>query len=499
MYIPNFIIPDLLLLLFPFIVIGSRLFCTDRSKVPWRIANIGFIAIFVLLNFIPLSGGVGRFFITNWHIDDFGVLMREVLMVSAILGIWLAKDYFEHGGDGKPAMHQIAEFIGTVAFATFGGFTVVSACDLLTFFLGLEIATIPMYALAAWNKRDQYGSEAATKYILMGSVATAFELFGFSYLYGFAGSIHFDSIQQAVASGSSPLLWIAVLFLFAGIGFKLTLFPFYTWAPDVYEGAPTPVTAILSVTSKATAIAFLVVLVYGPLSPIKEQIAPFIALLAGTTLFVGNLGALKQSRLRRFMAYSSIAQAGYIMVALLGDAVMGKTAIIYYLFVYAVSNYLAFFIFGIIGHHREETFDSLRGLSKQKPTLAIALAVAMFSLAGIPPLAGFFGKFHLFFSGASTGHYGIVAFAVLNNVLALFYYLQLIKSAWIDPTDRSTLSQQELTTSSRSRLHHQLTLDGSGSQDTAEMHLNPLRMTKRQRGVIILLTVAVIVLAYCRS
>ena len=220
-------------------------------------------------------------------------------------------------------------------------------------------------------------------------------------------------------------------------------------------------TAILSVTSKATAIAFLVVLVYGPLSPIKEQVAPFIALLAGTTLFVGNLGALKQSRLRRFMAYSSIAQAGYIMVALLGDAVMGKTAIIYYLFVYAISNYLAFFIFGIIGHHREETFDSLRGLSKQKPTLAIALAVAMFSLAGIPPLAGFFGKFHLFFSGASTGHYGIVAFAVLNNVLALYYYLQLIKSAWIDDTDE---------------------------------HLNPLRMTKRQRNVIVLLTVAVIVL-----
>ena len=161
------------------------------------------------------------------------------------------------------------------------------------------------------------------------------------------------------------------------------------------------------------------------------------------------------------MAYSSIAQAGYIMVALLGPAATAKTAIIYYLFVYAVSNYLAFFIFGIIGHHREETFNSLRGLSKQKPMLAIALAVAMFSLAGIPPLAGFFGKFHLFFSGASTGHYGIVAFAVLNNVLALFYYLQLIKSAWIDETDD---------------------------------HLNPLRMTKRQRGVIGLLTVAVIVL-----
>ena len=188
--IPNFILPDVLLLIFPFVVIGIRLFVTTQSKVPWRMANIGFIAIFFLLNFIPLASGNGKFFICNWKVDDFGVLMREVLMVSALLGMWLSKDYFEHGADKKPPMHQIAEFIGAIAFATFGGFTVGGACDLLTFFLGLEIATIPMYALAAWNKRDQYGSEAATKYILMGSVATAFELFGFSYLYGFSGSLH---------------------------------------------------------------------------------------------------------------------------------------------------------------------------------------------------------------------------------------------------------------------------------------------------------------------
>lgn len=461
--IPNFIVPDILLLIFPFIVIGSRLFCNYKSKIPWRIANIGFVLIFLMLNLIPIASGEGRFFICNWRVDDFGVFMREILMVSAILGMWLSKDYFEHGADGKPQMHQIAEFIGAIAFATFGGFTVVSACDLLTFFLGLEIATIPMYALTAWNKKDQLGSEAATKYILMGSVATAFELFGFSYLYGFAGSLYFNEIHEAILAGTSPLLWVSVLFLFCGIGFKLTLFPFYTWAPDVYEGAPTPVTAVLSVTSKATAIAFLVVLVYGPLAPIHEQISPLIALLAGATLFVGNLGALKQSRLRRFMAYSSIAQAGYILVALLGSADIGQMAIIYYLFVYAVSNYLAFFIFGIIGHHREETFASLRGLSKQNSSLAIALAISMFSLAGIPPLAGFFGKFHLFFSGASTGHYALVAFAVLNNVIALFYYLQLIKSAWVDePTG----------------------------------HLTPLRLTKRQRGVVILLSITVVVLGF---
>lgn len=460
---PSFILPDLLLLVFPFLVIGSRLFCSSKSNIPWRIANVGLVAIFVLLNFIPLASGNGRYFICNWHVDDFGVLMREVLVLSALLGTWLSKDYFDHSQSGKPQMRQLAEFIGTIAFATFGGVVVVSACDLLTFFLGLEMATIPMYALTAWNKRDHLGSEAATKYLLMGSVATAFELFGFSYMYGFAGSIHFNEIQQAAASGTSPLLWISILFLFCGIGFKLTLFPFYTWAPDVYEGAPTPVTALLSVTSKATAIAFLVVLVFGPLAPVQEQIAPLIALLAGTTLFVGNLGALKQDKLRRFMAYSSIAQAGYIMVALLSPASISKTAIVYYLFVYALSNYLAFFVFGIIGHHREETFASLRGLSKQSTSLAVAVAVAMFSLAGIPPLAGFFGKFHLFFSGAANGHYMLVVFAVLNNVLALFYYIQVIKSAWVDEP---------------------------------EGELSALSLTRRQRYVTVALTIAVIAMGF---
>ncbi|MCQ2096570.1 MAG: NADH-quinone oxidoreductase subunit N [Fibrobacter sp.] len=459
--ISNQLIPDLILLALPFLILIVRL-CSKRTTVmPWRIANLGLIATFVMLNMIPLTNSEGAFFLSNWRVDDFGVLMREVFVLSGILGLWLAKDYFDHGADGKPALMHITEFMATLIFATFGGFIVVSACDMLTLFLGLEMATIPMYALTAWNKRDQYGSEAATKYILMGSVATAFELFGFSYLYGFAGSIHFSQIASATSAGTSPLLWIALLFIFCGIGFKLTLFPFYTWAPDVYEGAPTPVTAVLSVTSKATAIAFLVVLLYGPLAPVQDKIVPLVALLACTTLFVGNLGALKQSRLRRFMAYSSIAQAGYIMIALLGPGYISKTAIVYYLFVYTVANYLAFFVFGVIGHYRPESFNSLRGLSKQNTLLAVALAAAMFSLAGIPPLAGFFGKFHLFFSGATAGHYMVVAFAVLNNVLALYYYLQVIKSAWADEP---------------------------------EGELSPIRMVKRQRFVVIALLAATILL-----
>lgn len=432
----NFLIPDILLVILPFVVIGSHFLFPKRHTVPFVVGCIGFLGTFVMLNLLVL--GETQTFLSNWKIDSFGVFMREVLILGALLGIWFSKDYFEHGADGKEQLHQLPEFIAAISVATFGGVTVVSACDLLTLFLGLELATIPMYALAAWNKSDPGGSEAGTKYILMGSVATAFELFGFSYLYGFSGSMKLTEIAAAVTqNGTSPLLWISVLFLICGIGFKLTLFPFHTWAPDVYEGAPTPVTAVLAVTSKAVAVTFLVVLVFGPFASIHTQLIPFLSILAAVTILAGNLGALKQSRLRRFMAYSSISQAGYILLAILGPEIVAKSAIVYYLVVYTFANYLAFFVFGIIGQHRTEGFDSLRGLSKENPTLAIALAIAAFSLAGIPPLAGFIGKFMLFESAAEAKTYALIAFAVLNNVVALYYYIQLIKGAWVDPPDEN--------------------------------------------------------------
>ena len=301
----HFLLPDILLLFLPFLIVTIRLFSPKRSLLPWYIAVFGLSIIFILLNCI--SVGETHLFLSNWKVDRFGILMREFLVLAALMGISFSKEYFNYSSDFTPRMHQLSEFMATVIMATFGGIVVLSASDLLTFFLGLELATIPMYALTAWNKKDSIGSEAATKYILMGSVATAFELFGFSYLYGFSGSMLFSEIAaKVVLNPSSPLLWISVLFLLSGIGFKLTLFPFHTWAPDVYEGAPTPVTAILSVTSKAVAISFVSILVFGPLYGIKEQMAPFLSLLAGITLFVGNLGALKQYKLRRFMAYSSI-------------------------------------------------------------------------------------------------------------------------------------------------------------------------------------------------
>lgn len=431
------LLPDILLLSLAVLVLALDL-VKVKSSLIWNISWMGLVGIFVLMNLIP--AGLGReWFGGNWNLSNFGLLMREFFVLSSLATVLLAKSLFTRGEENFPSLKYKPEFISAILFVTFGSITVVSSQDLLTVFVGLELATIPLYFLVAWNKQSSKASEAATKYILLGSVSTAVTLFGMSYLYGFAGSLRFGEIAAAVAAApDSPLLWISVLFLVAGIGFKLTLFPFHTWAPDVYDGASTAVTAFLSVSSKATAITFLILMVYGPLAGIHVQLQPLFVLLAAATMTAGNLGALKQRRLRRFMAWSSIAQAGYILAAMTGPGFSAKTSIVFYLFTYAFSNYLVFFIASLVSDKREQTFSSLTGLARQKPWLGAALAIGLFSLAGIPPVAGFVGKFMLFSSAATTGHYLFLIFVGVNTVIGFYGYLQVLKAAWVDVEDTAS-------------------------------------------------------------
>jgi len=428
------LLPDILLIALGVVVLGLDLLRIRPSRI-WTLSWVGLSAIFVLLNLVPM-GWHREWFGGNWGLTNFGLLMREFFVLSSLIVVLLSKRMFDKGEEGFGAMRYQAEFIATVMFVSFGSITVVSAQDLLTLFVGLELATIPLYILVAWNKKDAKASEAATKYVLMGSTSTAIMLFGMSYLYGFAGSLRFGEIANAVAATpDSPLLWISVLFLIAGIGFKLTLFPFHTWAPDVYDGATSPVTAFLSVSSKATAISFLWILLYGPLAAVHTQLEPLLGLLAVATMTIGNFGALKQTRLRRFMAWSSIAQAGYILVALTGPGPLAKSSIVFYLFVYAFSNYLVFFLMSALGEKREQSFANLAGLAKERPWLGAALAIALFSLAGIPPVAGFLGKFMLFASAAKGGHFLLLALVGLNTVVSLYCYLQVLKAGWVTEAD----------------------------------------------------------------
>ena len=430
----SLLLPDILLLALTALVLVFDLL-RIRATTVWHVTWIGLAGLLLLLNSVP-AGWHRDWFGGNWNLTNFGLLMRDFFVLSALVTVLLSRRVFVKGEENFTPLRNHPEFLAALLCITFGAITVVSAKDMLTLFVGLELATIPLYFLVAWNKRDPRASEAATKYILLGSISTATMLFGLSYLYGFSGSLRFADISAAVAATpGSALLWTGVLFIVAGIGFKLTLFPFHTWAPDVYDGASTPITAFLSVSSKATAISFLLVMAYGPLNAIQVQLQPLFALLAAATMTIGNVGAMKQVRLRRFMAWSSIAQAGYILTALAGPAMSAKSAVVFYLFTYAFSNYLIFFLVSLVGEGREQTFASLTGLARQRPWLGAALAIGLFSLAGIPPVAGFVGKFMLFASAAKAGHFAFLIFVGLNTVVGFYAYLQVLKAGWVTDGD----------------------------------------------------------------
>ena len=428
------LLPDVALVLLAFAVLGVDLVLgrrADRVVFPLAIAGT---ALLLVASFLARPSD--ELFLGCWSVDAFGLHFRQLFLLATLLAELFACSYFVRGGDGRPPLRNPGEFLSVVLLVAVGMFAVVSVRDLLALFVGLELATIPLYFLVAWRSEDRLGGEAAAKYVIMGAGASCFLLFSFSYLYGLSGSLRFDAVAGwAAQHPDSPMLWIAVLALLAGIGFKLTLFPFQMWAPDVYHGAPTPVTALLSVSSKSTAFAFLAVMLRGPLAPALHGTQELLLVLSALTMTVGNLGAIHQRHLRRFMAYSSIAQAGFILAAFLGPADDAALAALFYLFVYAAANYLAFSVFAVAGAEKGERFESLRGLSRRSPALAGMLAVCMFSLAGIPPVAGFLGKFFLFSSAAANGHYGFVVFAALNGTVSLYYYLHVLREAYIVPEE----------------------------------------------------------------
>lgn len=425
------ILPDLFLLLLGFLILGVDLFIAgEKSELTFHLSWAGLSTLFLILIFLPYDQQVH--YLGTYMVNGTSLLFKQIFVLSALFTVLLSQSYFRAGENIRGALKYRGEFYALILFSTCGMFAVVSASDLLTLFIGMELATIPLYILSGYQKKDHLSVEASTKYIIMGSLATGLLLFGYSFLYGCCGSLEFESILAfARQQPDHPLLLMAVFFILAALGFKLTLFPFHMWAPDVYEGAPTPVTAFISVSSKATGIAFLLIIINGPLAPLHDFLQLPLLVLAAATMTVGNLGALRQKNLRRFMAYSSIAQAGYIIMAMAGTEISAYSSIIFYLYVYGASNYAAFFIIGIVGRQRAEIFASLRGMSVQSPLLAAILMLTMFSLGGIPPLAGFAGKFLLFGAAAEQGFYAMVVFAALNSTVSLYYYLLLVKEAYI--------------------------------------------------------------------
>ncbi len=332
------------------------------------------------------------------------------------------------------------EFYELLLVTLFGMYLMISARHFLLFIIGLESASLPLAAMVALDKNRYESHEAAVKYILTAVFSSAVFMLGLSFVYGLTGSLYFENIYFALTSKLSVMLVAAIAFVIAGIGFKLSLVPFHLWTADVYQGAPTSVTSYLSVISKgATAFAFLVVMaqVFGAVySNVWEWMLYALIIL---TITVGNLFAIRQRNMKRFLAFSSISQAGYIMLGVIAFNAMGVAALMYYVLVYIFSNLAAFGVIGAIENATGKvSMDDYRGLHKTNPRLAFCMMLAMFSLAGIPPFAGFFSKFFIFTGAINQGSvaiYVLVLIALINTIISLYYYLLVVKAMYISEDD----------------------------------------------------------------
>lgn len=387
------------------------------------------IQVLLLLNFLSgfFFNAEGSLFDGMYQTSGLIILQKNILNLAVYLISLLFANWF------KKSEH-LTEFFMLMLSALLGMFFLISAGNLLMFFLALELATIPVAAMSNFDLDKKRSSEGAMKMILSSAFSSGILLFGISLIYGATGTISFTEIPSQLHG--SPLEILAFVFFFAAFAFKLSIVPFHLWTADVYEGSPMATTSFLSVVSKgAVAFIFMSVL-YKVFQPMHELWYNMLMILSIATMIIGNLFALRQQNIKRFLAFSSIAQVGFILVGMSSNSIQGTTSVVYFILIYVFSNLAAFGVAGAIAvQTNKEEIDDYKGMYKTNPFLSWILALALFSLAGIPPTAGFFGKLFLLTSGASKGSYLFIIVAALNMVISLYYYLRVIRSVFMEKNE----------------------------------------------------------------
>ena len=361
-------------------------------------------------------------------------VMKVILTAGAYIVVVMAQSWIER----EDVLRKEGEFYELIISTLLGMYMMISSGHFLMFFLGLEMASVPMACLVAFDKYKKVSAEGAAKFVLTATFSSGVMLYGISFLYGACGTLYFDDMAAKISA--SPLTIMGLVFFFSGLGFKISLVPFHFWTADTYQGAPTAVTGYLSVVSKgAAAFALMTILlkVFGPMVEYYETLMYIVIVL---TITIANLFALRQTELKRFMAFSSISQAGYIMLAAVGNETMGLTALMYYVLIYVAANMAVFTVINVVetrgkGNTEMSVFD---GFYTTNPKLSFLLTLAIFSLAGIPPFAGMFCKFFVFMAAAEQGSniaYAVVFLALVNTVPSLYYYLKIVKCMYINKTE----------------------------------------------------------------
>lgn len=442
------LIPELLLVVAALAVLGADLLVLREQSKRVRFgfaagftAFASLAAIFWMNSSTEPATYLGGSFIvsefTQW------VKVGLLLLTALTVVLFVDGEFTEH----------IGECVALMLMATVGMMLLVSAGDLLLLFVALELTSLSLYSLAAFDKRSREGIHAALQYFLFGGMAAAFMLFGFSLLYGLTGNTLLTEIGSSLAGQTGdPVLLVAMVMVMAGLGFKVAAVPFHLWAPAVYKGAPGPAAALIASGSKLASFVVVARLMFAGFSSAEGDAAwqsyasgwmPLLAGIAAFSMVLGNLAALAQNSLRRLLAFSAVAHAGYMLLGVLAVKETGLQAVVYYAFTYGVATIGAFGVAVMVERKRGgDALANLAGLAKQSPLTATCLMIFILSLAGIPPLAGFVGKFHVFFSAAavkspSLGLLWLVALAIATSAISLYYYLQVLKQAWVVKGDES--------------------------------------------------------------
>lgn len=416
---------EIILLAIILLLIVAEIFTPQNKKSSIIHLAIFLFGIHTVIGFMYIdeSSLFGGMFRTNGLIHFFkNVLNIGVLILLLQSADWLIEKVVKQ--------HRGTEFFVLLFSSLFGMYFMISAGDFLMFYLGLELSTLPVAALAALETTKRKSSEAGIKLILSAALASGISLFGISMLYATSGSIYFNDIAEVITSTNLAILGF-VLF-FAGLSFKISLVPFHFWTADVYEGAPISIAAYLSVISKGAAVFILMIILFTVLKPLMHVWENIVYVVAIATMFIGNLFALRQQNMKRFLAFSSIAQAGFILLGLITGTQLGAATLVYFVLIYIFSNLAAFGVVQAISLQTgKENMSDYEGLYRTNPNLSLVMMLALFSLAGIPPVAGFFGKFFLFTAAASEGYYLLVFLAVVNVTISLFYYLLVIRAMFL--------------------------------------------------------------------
>jgi len=427
MSLENFLLMrhELLLTIAILLILMAEIFLDPRKRKSINLFSIVLFFIITIIGFLPSSSG--SLFGGMYEVSDARLMMKNILNTGSLLVLiqsvtWLNKE---------ENSEKISEYYILLISTLIGMDFMISAGNFLMFYLGLELATIPVAALAAFERYNNKSAEAGIKLILLSSLSSGVLLFGLSMIYGTTGTLYFTEIAKLF--GSDNLQILGFIFFFGGMSFKISIVPFHLWTADVYEGAPVNITSYLSVISKGAALFIFIILLFTVFPVIISTWQKLIYVSAVLTMTVGNLFAVRQQNLKRFLAFSSISQAGYILLGLIGGNQLGMASVIYYILVYIFSNLAVFGVVAAISNSSgKESIDEYNGLYKTNPGLSLVMLLGLFSLAGIPPFAGFFGKFFLFTAAAQKGFYILVLIAVLNTIISLYYYLLVVRAMFIN-------------------------------------------------------------------